>query len=176
MSKLYNTAKKAFFEPIKKALTKETNIGKRITNIPANVPKNALERADRNLKLAIQKRKAAEAKLGQTNFEIANPKFSKGDFTSDPAKKNVIKNSKLRNKKSEEIFKAAKGRKFNKGGRVGLKGGTFPDLNKDGKTTFADVLIGRGVLPKGKKKKTMAKKSESPMDKAVKKKNKKRFV
>ena len=59
-----------------------------------------------------------------------------------------------------------------------LKGGTFPDLNKDGKTSFADVLVGRGVLPKpkGKKKKFMAKKSESPMDKAVRKKNKKRFV
>ena len=63
-----------------------------------------------------------------------------------------------------------------KGGRVGLKRGTFPDLNKDGKTTFADVLIGRGVLPKGKKKKMMAKKSETPMDKSVKKKKKKRII
>ena len=55
--------------------------------------------------------------------------------------------------------------------RMGLKrgGGKFPDLNKDGKTTFADVLIGRGVLPKGKKKKFMAKKSKSPMDKQVRK-------
>ena len=69
--------------------------------------------------------------------------------------------------------------KFNKGGRVGLKGGTFPDLNKDGETTFADVLIGRGVIPKNKKnkKKMVAKKSKTPMDKAVKKNKKnKRFV
>ena len=30
--------------------------------------------------------------------------------------------------------------------RLGMnKGGEFPDLNKDGKTTYADVLIGRGV-------------------------------
>jgi hypothetical protein len=67
-----------------------------------------------------------------------------------------------------------------KGGRVGLKGGNgFPDLSGDGKTTFKDILIGRGVIKKGKKnKKTMmAKKSETPMDKAVKKdKKKKRFV
>ena len=67
-----------------------------------------------------------------------------------------------------------------KGGRVGLKGGSdFPDLNKDGKTTFADVLIGRGVIPKNKKnkKKMVAKKFKTPMDKSVKKdKNKKRFV
>jgi hypothetical protein len=67
-----------------------------------------------------------------------------------------------------------------KGGRVGLKSGNgFPDLSGDGKTTFKDILIGRGVIKKGKKnKKTMmAKKSETPMDKAVKKdKKKKRFV
>ena len=36
--------------------------------------------------------------------------------------------------------------------RVGLaKGGkAFPDLNKDGKVTFKDVLIGRGVVKKAK--------------------------
>jgi hypothetical protein len=37
------------------------------------------------------------------------------------------------------------------------KGGSF-DLNKDGKTTFKDVLIGRGVLPKTAKKGTKVKK------------------
>ena len=29
--------------------------------------------------------------------------------------------------------------------RLGMKDGGFPDLNKDGKTTYADVLIGRGA-------------------------------
>ena len=63
-----------------------------------------------------------------------------------------------------------------KGGRVGLKRGTFPDLSGDGKTTFKDILIGRGVIKKGKKK-TMMAKSKTPMDKAVRKdKKKKRFV
>jgi len=28
------------------------------------------------------------------------------------------------------------------------KGGSFPDLNKDGKITKKDILIGKGVLPK----------------------------
>ena len=61
--------------------------------------------------------------------------------------------------------------KLAKGGRVGLKGGTFPDLSGDGKTTMKDILMGRGVIPKPKnKKKMMAKKSETPMDKAIKKK------
>ena len=33
---------------------------------------------------------------------------------------------------------------FKKGGKA------FPDLNKDGKVTFKDVLIGRGVVKKAK--------------------------
>ena len=67
-----------------------------------------------------------------------------------------------------------------KGGRVGLKGGSdFPDYSGDGKTTMKDILMARGVIPKpkDKKKKMMAKKSKTPMDKAVKKdKKNKRFV
>ena len=76
---------------------------------------------------------------------------------------------KKRNEGSSKLFKAFKGRKFNKGGRVGLKKGSFPDLSGDGKTTFKDILIGRGVIKKGKKKTMMAKKSKSPMDKTVRK-------
>ena len=139
---------------------KSSGSGKAIKNIGANVPKSELDKLTRDVKILEQKTKATKAMLDQGAFEIKNPQFTKGRFTFDPNRRNV-------KKKSE---------KKAKGGRVGLKRGTFPDLNKDGKTTFADVLIGRGVLPKGKKKKTMAKKSESPMDKAVKKKNKKRFV
>ena len=37
-----------------------------------------------------------------------------------------------------------------KGGRVGLKGGSFPDLSGDGKTTMKDILMGRGVIPRKK--------------------------
>lgn len=40
------------------------------------------------------------------------------------------------------------------------KGGSF-DLNKDGKTTFKDVLIGRGVLPKTAKKGMKIKKAQN---------------
>tara|TARA_Y100001951_G_scaffold88614_1_gene80313 strand:+ start:278 stop:418 length:141 start_codon:yes stop_codon:yes gene_type:complete len=36
----------------------------------------------------------------------------------------------------------------------------FPDLNKDGKITKADILIGRGVIKKKKKKKTSKKKTK----------------
>ena len=36
----------------------------------------------------------------------------------------------------------------------------FPDLNKDGKITKADILMGRGVIKKKKKKKTSKKKTK----------------
>ena len=62
-----------------------------------------------------------------------------------------------------------------KGGRVGLKGGSFPDFSGDGKTTMKDILMGRGVIPKPKNKKKMAKKNKTPMEKAIKK-NKKKII
>lgn len=40
-------------------------------------------------------------------------------------------------------------------------GGSFPDLNKDGKITKADVLVGRGVI-KAKKGAAMKKASKAP--------------
>ena len=46
--------------------------------------------------------------------------------------------------------------------------GSFPDLNKDGKITKADILMGRGVIGKKKKKKKM-KAFKSPMQKLVRK-------
>ena len=35
--------------------------------------------------------------------------------------------------------------------RITLAGGSFPDLNEDGEITQADILIGKGVLPREKK-------------------------
>ena len=52
-----------------------------------------------------------------------------------------------RNKASKKLFK------FNKGGRVGLKRGTFPDHSGDGKITQKDILMAKGVIPKKKNKK-----------------------
>ena len=37
----------------------------------------------------------------------------------------------------------------------------FPDLNKDGKITKADILMGRGVIKKKNKKKTSKKKKNT---------------
>jgi len=89
-------------------------------------------------------------------------KNKKAALKRDEGKK--LKNISYKLDKLEEKVK-----KFNKGGRVNLKKGSFPDLSGDGKTTFKDILIGRGVIKKGKKKTMMAKKSKSPMDKTVRK-------
>jgi len=39
-----------------------------------------------------------------------------------------------------------------KGGRIGLKGGGFPDHSGDGKITKKDILMAKGVIPKPKNK------------------------
>ena len=139
------------YNAAKAALKGGKGSGQRITKIKPNVPTTKLQKADRNLKLSIQKRKAAEAKLAQTNFEIANPKFSKGDFTSDPAKKNVTKNSKLR---EQRMGGGIMGRRMGlKAGSNGSKKGKVPTTPKEkslaklapprNRITFGDVVAGR---------------------------------
>ena len=149
-----------------------------------NVPKTKKEKALSKLNILKQKTKASGAKLDTTRFEIEN----KMPLTFGKSSKKTMSNTELRkaaearkkDKKQEKKTKHfyAPDTFLNKGGRVGLKRGTFPDYSGDGKTTMKDILMGRGVIPKpkGKKKKMMAKKSETPMEKAVKKKNKKRII
>ena len=161
--------------------------GKKFGSIVGTGPKVNKTKKDKlksKLNILKQQTKASGAKLDQTRFEIKN----KMPLTFGKSSKKTLSNTekaKLRNDESKKAFKASEGRtkvfiapkNFNKGGRVGLKGGSFPDLSGDGKTTMKDILMGRGVIPKPKgKKKMMAKKSETPMDKAVKKKNKKRII
>ena len=155
-----------------------------ITSVSPKVNKTKKDELKSNLNILKQKTKASGAKLDQTKFEIEN----KLPLTFGKSSKKTLSNTekaKLRNDESKKAFKASEGKtkvfiapkNFNKGGRVGLKGGSFPDLSGDGKTTMKDILMGRGVIPKPKgKKKMMAKKSETPMDKAIKKKNKKRII
>ena len=83
--------------------------------------------------------------------------------------KKKLKIKKLEKELGKDL-KAMENQRFNTGGRVGLKKGSFPDLNKDGKITKADVLMGRGVIGKKKKKKKMKRKmAKTPMDKMVRK-------
>ena len=50
--------------------------------------------------------------------------------------------------------------------RIGFKDGSFPDLNKDGKVTQADILKGRGVFKKGSRPLDMSKGHEGMESKA----------
>ena len=149
-----------------------------IKSVKPNVPDTKIGKKIRDLKLETQKLKGAGKKLDQTAFEIKNKlpitfkKSTKKTESNKEAYKRIQgENTKAIKSMIDDAFKEKKA----KGGRVGLKGGSFPDLSGDGKTTMKDILIGRGVIKKGKKK-MMAKKSETPMDKAVKKKNKKRII
>jgi hypothetical protein len=66
------------------------------------------------------------------------------------------------------VKKACKGVSYPKSSSVSKRigspskaksGGSFPDLNKDGKVTKKDILIGKGVLPKTAKKGMKVKKA-----------------
>ena len=114
------------------------------------VNKTKLDTAKSNLAIAIQKGKAANAKLKQTQFEIKNPEFKGKDFTFATTKKKTMSNTEreqkaaLRNKESKKAFKAAEGKtkvfkapeNFNKGGRVGLKFGSRKSNVQKIKETF----------------------------------------
>ena len=107
------------------------------------VNKTKLDTAKSNLAIAIQKGKAANAKLKQTQFEIKNPEFKGKDFTfaksnkktesnreaykriqgeNTKVLKNMIDDAFKDKKKKTKVFKAPEN--FNKGGRVGLKFGS----------------------------------------------------
>ena len=65
-----------------------------------------------------------------------------------------------------KAMQARAGRKY--GGRMKLKGGSFPDHSGDGKITKKDILMAKGVIPKPKKKnKKMMAKKKSPRAKAM---------
>jgi len=100
-----------------------------ISAVKPKVNTTTLGKAKSKLAIAQQKLKASGAKLKQTQFEVANPKFKGKKFTFAPKgkavkesdrKKQIIKdNSKVigkmfekalgRNKQSKKMFKEAKG-------------------------------------------------------------------
>ena len=140
-----------------------------ITSIPPNVSKTNLEKALKDVNLKTLKMK------GKMTGD-----FQKMEREIEPFRRKLRQTLQKMDDKPVTESGISKGKDMKaKGGRVGLKRGSFPDYSGDGKITMKDVLMGRGVIPKkkGKKKKMMAKKTETPMQKAVKKnKNKKRII
>jgi len=114
--------------------------GQAINKTKPNVPKTKLDKAKSAVALSKQKLKASTAKLGQTQFEIKNKlpitfnKTSKKTESNKEAYKRIQeKNTKVLKGMIDDAFKDKKEKKtkvfnapknFNKGGRVGLKGGT----------------------------------------------------
>ena len=107
--------------------------GKKFGSIVGTGPKvnkTKLDKAKSELAKSRQKLKGSTAKLKQTQFEIKN----KLPITFNRTNKKTLSNTekaKLRNDESKKAFKASEGKtkhfyapkNFNKGGRVGLKGG-----------------------------------------------------
>jgi len=157
------------------------------------INKTKLDKAKGKLDVAKHKTIMSKEKLNQTLFEIENKQpltFSsqRGIKTKSNTElkkeKKAEKEKKFKktmddNKKAiTRIFNAPKN--FNKGGRVGLKKGGGSDLgmqsvkhgiDNNPNITAADPKAKFIAAAKNKKKKF-----ESPMARAIKKKNKKRFV
>ena len=147
-----------------------------IKGVQPKVNKTKLDTAKSELAKSSQKLKGSTAKLKQTQFEIKN----KLPITFNRTNKKTLSNTekaKLRNDESKKAFKASEGKtkvfyppkNFNKGGRVGLKGGTNLGmqsvkygLDNNPKITKADPKA--KFIAANKKKK-----SKSPMDKQVRK-------
>jgi hypothetical protein len=139
-----------------------------ITSFPPNVSKTNLEKALKDVNLKTLKMK------GKMTGD-----FQKMEREIEPFRRKLRQTLQKMDDKPVTESGISKGKDMKaKGGRVGLKRGSFPDYSGDGKVTMKDILMGRGVIPKKKgKKKMMAKKTETPMQKAVKKnKNKKRII
>ena len=141
-----------------------------ITSVGPKVNKTKKDELKSNLNILKQKTKASSAKLDTTRFEIKNKlplTFGKSNKktmsnTERAQKAELRKKEKKQENKTKHFY--APDTFLNKGGRVGLKRGTFPDHSGDGKITKKDILMAKGVIPKPK-----GKKSKSPMDKAVRK-------
>ena len=147
-----------------------------IKGVEPKVNKTKLDTVKSELAKSSQKLKGSTAKLKQTQFEIKN----KLPITFNRTNKKTLSNTekaKLRNDESKKAFKASEGKtkvfyppkNFNKGGRVGLKGGTNLGmqsvkygLDNNPKITKADPKA--KFIAANKKKK-----SKSPMDKQVRK-------
>jgi len=102
--------------------------------------------------MAIIKKPAAKMQDGgKVKIKIKikpDRKQAREDKDKLPLMKNPLREAEMKSKKSS-LDKSVKDAGFKKGGIVKAKNGkSFPDLNKDGKITKADILKGRGVIAK----------------------------
>ena len=143
----------------------KSKVATTIVGVTPKVNKTKLDKAKSELAKSQQKLKGSTAKLKQTQFEIKNKlpiTFNRTNKKTESNTEKAKKAFKKEDKKETKTKHFYAPENFNKGGRVGLKRGTFPDHSGDGKITKKDILMAKGVIPKPKK-------SKSPMDKQVRK-------
>ena len=165
MSGRYNIVKEFIVKPAAEAVKKVFK--KEPKSVEYVVPKIA-----KNLK----GRREDQQKMFKAIDDVYKKRGAVKDSAAAKIKKEGVKKSSEIYDKFEKGMKEIedKYQKRAKGGRIGLKKGSFPDLSGDGKTTMKDILIGRGVIKNKKgKKKMIAKKFKSPMERAIKKDKKK---
>ena len=167
-------AKVAMAQPMKKGgkIIKKAqygfNLGKAAGAAAGKVTrfKESVKKAGEDIKQAERNYKTADS------LRNVKPKMGPKGF-------NAMMNEQVsRKEKADSLYKA--GRKlerldkmdgYKSGGKMkkAKSGGSFPDLNKDGKITKADILKGRGVIAKsGTKMKTKANYGKSMMSKGGK--------
>ena len=156
---------KKVVETVKNIFTKKNKVSPDIKSVAPNVPVTKADKVKRDLRLATQKSKTSQVKLDNTIFRIEQQKKrledmqkTKSQTQTRPGKMGggfmgkrmgYKKGTGLMKKKSnvekiKETFDTKKKKKKK-----------FPDLTGDGKVTFADILIGRGVINGKKKKKVI---------------------
>ena len=113
----------------------------------ANVPKTKLDKAKSNLDIAIHKNKASKAKLGQTIFEMQNPKFKGEDFTFKGNKGKSESNTESYKRIQGENTKVLKGmldkatENKKDGGRMGYKDGTKSGRKMGGGSNMSNTAV-----------------------------------
>jgi hypothetical protein len=152
-------AGKKVFEIVKPKIAK--NLKKRFDtkqDIFKSVDEKAGKNVDASVKSKIKQDASKKVSAIYDKYEDATKKAKGGRIglksgTNSFAKKSNIKKiqetfgpKQVKKKEKPKVRMQAK-----KGSPDPKKKKKFPDLNKDGKTTFADVLMGRGVI-NGKKK------------------------
>ena len=144
-------------------------IGKAIKSVKPNVPTTKKQKLLRDLKITSQKVKGATAKLKQTQFERANPKFKGKDFTfktktgKSESNREAYKRIQGENTKAikgmiDKAFENVKKEKKATGGRVGRKFG-----NPKPKTNVEKIK--EAFSPKGKKLKPVDPKKQKGLSK-----------
>ena len=108
-------------------------------------PKTKVSDATKKFKAKVEATKKA-IKKGTDDFKKENPNRAITDKQIKTVQREQAEKS---NKKTRKEFLREPKKT---GGRIGLKGGGFPDHSGDGKITQKDILMAKGVIPKTKNK------------------------